>query len=109
MDPRKEASPDESIDVDPYISDTRQYSDFVMYLAKSGRFQHNNLLDKDRRKGVLQIFQSERIIKLTRERRLAPVNVAFTPGGRKERVYLIATVRSGKRVNVKFGGRRCPH
>ncbi len=96
MAARKEPSSDESIDLDPYISNTRTYSDFILYFVNTGRFQHNSLLDHERRKGVLTLLQSERVIKLTRERRLSPVNVAMTPGGRKQRLYMVAIVRSGK-------------
>ncbi len=78
------------------MGDTRSYSDFIIYVVGSGRFQHNNLLDEGRRKGVLKLFQAERVVKLTLERRLSPVKVAFTPGGRKQLVYLVSIVRTGK-------------
>ncbi len=96
MDPKEKSPSDESVLEAPYVGDTRSYSDFILYLVNSGRFQHNNLLDHGRRKGVLTLFQAERVVKLTRERRLSPVKVAFTPGGRKQLVYLIAIVRTGK-------------
>ncbi len=89
-------SSEESVDMAPYISDTRQYSEFITYWTKSGRFQRNSLLDVDRRKGILALLQSQRVIKLTRERRLSPVNVSMTPGGPKQRIYLVAIVRAGK-------------
>ncbi len=93
----KENSPsEESVLESPYVGDTRSYSDFILYLVNSGRFQHNNLLDQGRRMGVLKLFQAERVVKLTRDRRLSPVKVAFTPGGRKQLVYLVAIVRTGK-------------
>ncbi len=81
------------------MGDTRTYSDFIMYMVKTGRFQHNNLLDSGRRKGVLNLVQSERVVKLTLERRLSPINVAFTAGGKKQLVYLIALVRAGNVFN----------
>ncbi len=102
MASNKDNSSEDSIDIEPYISDTRTYSDFILYFVNTGRFQHNSLMDRDRRKGVLKLLQSERVIKLTRDRRLSPVNVAMSPGARKQRVYLIGIVRSGK-WNRKVG------
>ncbi len=80
----------------PYVGDTRTFSDFIMYVVNSGRFQHNNLLDSGRRKGILNLVQAERVVKLTLDRRLSPIHVSFTPGGRRQLVYLVALVRSGK-------------
>ncbi len=96
MASKKSDSSEDSFDMDPYISDTRQYSSFITYFVKSGRFQVNSLLDVDRRKGILSLLQAERVIKLTRERRLSPVNVSLTPTGPKQRLYLVAIVRAGK-------------
>ncbi len=93
---QRDSSDEESVDYAPFISDTRQYSEFVLFFVNNGRFQHNSLTDSDRRKGVLNLLQAERVVKLTKERRLSPVNLSLTPGGPKQRVYLIAICRSGK-------------
>ncbi len=95
MASKDNSSEEDLAEMAPYISDTRQYSEFIMYFVGNGRFQHNSLLDADRRKGVLNLLQAERVIKLTRERRLSPVNIAMTPGGPRQRVYLIAITRAG--------------
>ncbi len=82
----------------PYVGDTRTFSDFIMYVVNAGRFQHNNLLDSGRRKGVLSLVQAERVVKLTLDRRLSPIHVSFTPGGRRQLVYLVSLVRAGKPI-----------
>ncbi len=88
---------DSSSDVSaPDISNVREYSDFVLYFVKTGRFQHHCLLDEKRRKGVLKLLTSERVIHLTQERRLSPVLLQLTPGEQAQRVYLYALVRDSK-------------
>ncbi len=97
MAAKKHHSSDESVDVDdPMISDTREYSDFIMFLTRNGRFQANSLMDQERKMGVLNLLKSERVIKLTTDRRATPVNMALTPGGPKQRIYLVAIVRRSK-------------
>ncbi len=90
-------SSDESMDMDdPTITDTREYSDFILFCSRTGRFQSNSLLDQERKMGVINLLKSERVIKLTTDRRATPVNIAFTPGGPRQRVYLVAIVRRSK-------------
>ncbi len=89
---------DESVEEDPVISDTREYSDFILYFSRTGRFQANSLLDQERKMGVLNLLQSERVVKLTRDRRATPVNLSMTRGGPRQRVYLVAIVRRSKSI-----------
>ncbi len=95
------ASRDSSSDSDiPNIGNVREYSDFVLYFSKSGRFQHHSLLDERRRKGVLSLLKSHRVTQLTQERRLSPVVLQLTPGEPPQRVYLYAIVREGKTIPI---------
>ncbi len=87
---------DESPDEVPSVTDTRTYSDLIMYFSKNGRFQVNSLYDQDRRKGVLSLMKAERIHKLTLDRRLSPVKLTLTAGQPSQDVYLFALVRKGK-------------
>ena len=101
---KKEESPEESLNMDdPTISDTREYSDFILFLTRNGRFQANSLLDQERKMGVLNLLKPERVIKLTTDRRATPVNMALTPGGPRQRIYLVAIVRRSK-YNVIVNG-----
>ncbi len=75
---------------------TREYSDFVLYFAKSGRFQHHPLMDEARRQGVISLCGMERIHKMSQERRLKPVVMSLTPGEPPQRVYLVSIVSSSK-------------
>ncbi len=95
---RKRPPSEEDSDEIPDLSDCREYSDFIMYFTKSGRFQHHNLMDENRRKGVLSLLTADRLKKLTLERRLSPVNLSLTASGLKQRVYLIALVRASKYI-----------
>ncbi len=95
---RKRPASEEDPDDIPDLTDCREYSDFLMYFAKSGRFQHHNLMDENRRKGVLTLLTAERLRKLTLERRLSPVNMSLTASGIKQRVYLVALIRSSKYI-----------
>ncbi len=89
---------EEPMDQAPDVTDTRVYSDFILYFVKSGRFQYHPLVDEKRRHGVLSLMGAERVTKLTLERRLSPVNIRLTPGEARQKVYLFAIVRQGKRL-----------
>ncbi len=80
----------------PDVSDSRVYSDFILYFVKSGRFQYHPLVDEKRRRGVLSLMGTERVTKLTLERRLSPLNMRLTPGEPRQKVYLFAIVRQGE-------------
>ncbi len=80
----------------PDITNVREYSDFILYFVKSGKFQHHCLQDERRRKGVLSLLTPDRVLKLTKERRLSPVVMQLTPGEPAQRVYLYALVRNSK-------------
>ncbi len=80
----------------PDLTQVREYSDFVLYYVRSGRFQYHGLMDENRRKGILSLLTPERVTKLNQERRLRPVLISFTPGEVEQRVYLFSIVRSSK-------------
>ncbi len=93
MDDREhEEDPEEVADV----GNVRLYSDFLLYFAKAGRIQHHPLLDSNRQRGVMGLLGSERVTKLTRDRRLKPVVMTMVPGTQPQRVYLVAIVRESK-------------
>ncbi len=93
MASRKTESTGQDVDTDV---DSRVYSDFILYFCKSGRFQHHPLLDSNRKKGVLTLLGSDRVTKMTNERRLKPVVLTLIAGTPEQRVYLIAIVRESK-------------
>ncbi len=86
----------ESSEEDADWSNVRVYSDFILYFCKSGVFQHHPLLDGSRRKGVISLLGSERVTKMTSQRRLRPVLLTLTPGVPEQRVYLFAICRESK-------------
>ncbi len=96
MATKKNDSSDDGMETDPNISDTREYSDFILYFSRTGRFQVNSLMDEGRKMGVLKLLKPERVVHLTLDRRATPVNLSLTPGGPKQRVYLVAIVRRSK-------------
>ncbi len=97
MDRSKDwSSEDEPVDVQT----TREYSDFILFFVKSGRFQHHPLMDEARRQGVVSLCGVERVTKMTQERRLKPVSMSLTPGEPSQRVYLFAVVAKGKFFDV---------
>ncbi len=79
----------------PNVTDTRTYSDFILYFERTGRFQSNSILDTDRRMGVITLLKANRITKLSLDRRLSPVQVTLTPGQPPNKVFLFAIVRRG--------------
>ncbi len=86
----------------PNVTDTRTYSDMILYFDRTGRFQSNAILDSDRRMGVLNLLKDNRVTKLSLDRRLSPVNVTLTPGQPPNKVYLFAIVRRGKKAFLSF-------
>ncbi len=80
----------------PDLTTVREYSDFVIYYVRNGRFQYHPLLDERRRQGILTLLTAQRITKLTTERRLKPVKMSFTAGEVEQRVYLFSIVRDSK-------------
>ncbi len=80
----------------PDVSNVRLYSDFLLYFSKAGRLQHHPLLDGPRNRGVLSLLGSERVTKLTGDRRMRPVVLTMVPGTPPQRVYLVAIVRESK-------------
>ncbi len=86
------SSDDEPVDV----STTREYSDFILFFVKSGRFQHHPLMDESRRQGVISLCGVERVTKMSLDRRLRPVVMSLTPGEAAQRVYLVAAVAKSK-------------
>ncbi len=97
---------DESPSEVPSISDTRTYSDVILYFTKNGRFQVNSLYDQKRRKGVLTLLKAERVTKLSLDRRLSPVKLTLTAGQQPQNVYVFAIVRKGETV-YHVHARRC--
>ncbi len=84
----------------PNVTNVREYSDAVLYMCKAGRFQAFALLDENRRKGVLSMLTSQRVTKLSQQRRLSPVLLTLTPGEREQRVYIFSIIRSSKLSEV---------
>ena len=78
------------------VSTTREYSDFILYFVKAGRFQHHPLMDESRRQGVISLCGADRVTKMTLDRRLKPVALSLTPGEPNQRVYLVAVVAKSK-------------
>ena len=84
----------------PDDSDTRFYSDFIVYFCKNGAFQINAIADSaNGRPGLLSIMKTERIVRLGLKRRKTPIWCVMNPGAEEEKIYLFATVRAGKSFN----------
>ncbi len=81
---------------DPDATDTREYSDYILYYVRNGRFQCHSLLDVGRQQGLISFLREERVTQLTLERRLSPLLITLTPGVPPQRVYMVGIVRSSK-------------
>ncbi len=95
MEGKDAKHPQQTWEDPPPDSDTRIYTDFILFFVDKGKFRDFPLMSSGRRQGILDLL-GQRVVKLTQDRRVRPVEITLTLGEKPQRVYLICSVRKGE-------------